>query len=78
MVTAKQTLYRDITSAIATSNVVRRDKIMAHISAHPGSTIPTIANALRMPRYFVFADLTALVRSGRLVMVGDSACRGSK
>ena len=68
MTAAKRTLYRDPTPELAVGNVVRRDKIMAHITAHPGSTIPTISRALGMPRWFVFADLTVLVRSGRLVV----------
>ena len=72
MTAAKRTLYRDPTPAIATSNVVRRDKIMAHITAHPGTSIPAIAHALCMARYSVTADLIALVRSGRLVLGGDT------
>ena len=75
MSATKSLNYRDPTGCTAAANVDRREKILAHVSANPGSTIPTISRTLRMERYFVCADLVALLRSGRIAMGGDTGDR---
>ena len=60
--------YPDPTGWAAAANVDRREKIMAHVALHSGATIPSIARELRLPRYVVFTDLTALVAVGRLAL----------